>query len=283
MVKPSAESAPTGDRAMTSPASCQARFWLIGLWGILSLAGVPAMAAEAPVVAEQLRAAEIQVDVMKQAVVEALGARAQAEAKLEMLRQDDAAEIEALAASQKASEARILALIAELGAAKGEIMALSDQVERLSADGVGFQRAALETTADDAPTASRSTGFISPATTAPNEFQVGEIHFNPGSADLTPGGRRKAREAAERIKSMEVAEVRVVGYTDSAGGADLNKHLSLRRADSIAELFAEVGISRDIIRIDGRGEQGGPEVTEDQISEPLNRCASINVVMASPK
>jgi outer membrane protein OmpA-like peptidoglycan-associated protein len=229
---------------------------------------------------QQLRAAEIELEIMRNQVMEALAARAKAEAALEMLRRDH----EALRADQQTAERRVLDLGTELDLAKGEIAKLGTEVERLSEERASLQPAAIGSGPADSAAASRPGPLLSTTPNlAPDEFQVGEVHFNPGSADLTPGGERKTLEAAERIKTMEIAEVRVVGYTDTMGEAGLNQHLSLERAGSIADLLASVGVSREMIEIDGSGEEGVPVPTDDQIAEPLNRCAGIYVVMASPK
>jgi OOP family OmpA-OmpF porin len=116
-----------------------------------------------------------------------------------------------------------------------------------------------------------------------DQIEVGIVHFNPGSADLTPGARRKTLEALERIKAMEPAKVRVVGYADTMGDAGYNRRLSSQRARSIANLLEQVGLAGGGVEIVGNGEDGVPEPTDDQISEPLNRCAGIFVVMDSPK
>jgi outer membrane protein OmpA-like peptidoglycan-associated protein len=107
---------------------------------------------------------------------------------------------------------------------------------------------------------------------------IGEVHFNPGSADLTPGGRSRTAQAAQSIMSVEGRKIRVVGYTDTTGSSGYNKHLALMRADSIAEVLESLGVSRDRMEVLGRGEEGTPVPTDDQIAEPLNRCAEIFVV-----
>jgi hypothetical protein len=34
-------------------------------------------------------------------------------------------------------------------------------------------------------------------------------------------------------------------------------------------------VASELIEVEGNGEKGAPEPTEDQVSEPLNRCAGI--------
>jgi outer membrane protein OmpA-like peptidoglycan-associated protein len=112
-------------------------------------------------------------------------------------------------------------------------------------------------------------------------IKVAEVHFNSGSAELTPGGERKTLEAGERIRSMEAARVRVVAFADRVGGAAYNRVLSQERALSIAAVLESVGLPRDMIEVVGSGEEGIPEPTADGVPEPLNRCAGIFVLADS--
>jgi OOP family OmpA-OmpF porin len=112
-------------------------------------------------------------------------------------------------------------------------------------------------------------------------IQVAEVHFDSGSARLTPGGERKTRAAVERIKSMEPTKVRVVAFTDRVGDAAYNRVLSKERALSVAALLESVGLPRDMVEVVGSGEDGIPEPTPDGVPEPLNRCAGIFVVRDS--
>ena len=112
-----------------------------------------------------------------------------------------------------------------------------------------------------------------PASGAP--IKVAEVHFNSGSAKLTPGAERKTLEAVERIRSMEAAKVRVVAFADRVGGSAYNRVLSQERALSVAAVLESVGLQRDMVEVVGSGEQGIPEPTADGVPEPLNRCAGI--------
>jgi outer membrane protein OmpA-like peptidoglycan-associated protein len=210
---------------------------------------------------DQLNAARIQIGILQQAVIAALAARAEAEAQLETLWRDSRAEIEAL----KAAQSDIVTQ------AKGEPVRGTDAPV---ADAV---QAAFQ--AGDRAAAG---GAAESAATGPTELMLNEIHFNPGSAKLTPGGERKTLEAADRIKALGARNVRVAGYTDTQGPAAYNMHLSLQRAKSIADLLASVGVSAEVIEVEGHGEEGVPEPTPDQVAEPLNRCAGIFAMVDLP-
>jgi outer membrane protein OmpA-like peptidoglycan-associated protein len=204
---------------------------------------------------EEVRAARIQIGILRQAVVAALAARAEAEAQLETLWRDSRREIEDLKAAQAEGATRISALESALAEAKGAGVAGA---------GEGAVQPAAFAPADDALAKSVADGdkaadlaSVAPAS-GPTEIMLNEIHFNPGSADLTPGAERKTLEAAEKIKLLGATKVRVSGYTDTLGPAAFNKHLSLQRARSIATLLSSVGVAADIIDLEGNGEDGAP-------------------------
>lgn len=109
----------------------------------------------------------------------------------------------------------------------------------------------------------------------PIGIRLTQIHFDLGSDKLTPGGLRKAKEAAAWIKAQDVETVRLVGFTDSIGTREDNLVLAERRAESMLRLFEKEGIDPDRIEIIAKGEAGTREVIDDQTSEPLNRCVGV--------
>lgn len=214
----------------------------------LSVAAGPG--ATAGTTEDQLNAARIQIGILQQAVIAALAARADAEAELDALWQDSRVEVSALES--------------ELVETKGPATLAPD-------DAVALAAAAA---AGGAPDRAASAG--------PTELMLDEIHFDPGSATLTPGAERKTLAAADKARALGARNLRVAGYTDTQGPAAYNMHLSLQRAKSIADLLASVGVSAEIIEVEGHGEQGAPEPTPDQVSEPLNRCAGIFAMVDLP-
>lgn len=213
---------------------------------------------------EQLDAARIEIGILQQAVIAALAARAEAEAEFEALWRDSRAEIDALKAAQGEGATPASASESTLARTTGEASPPSRGVA-----------------ASDIGEAAGSAADVAPAA-GPVEIMLSEIHFNPGSAALTPGGERKTLEAAEKISSLGASNVRVSGYTDTQGPTAYNVHLSLQRAKSIADLLESVGVSAEIIEVEGHGEDGAPEPTGDQVSEPLNRCAGIFAMVDLP-
>lgn len=112
-----------------------------------------------------------------------------------------------------------------------------------------------------------------------NKGPIAEVHFEQNSARLTPGAMKRAREAAVRLQSMKFSKIRIAGHTDTTGSASRNRALSNERAEAVAEIFVQSGLSRQMIEIVGFGETSDmlPVLTRDGVSEPLNRCVGIFV------
>lgn len=113
---------------------------------------------------------------------------------------------------------------------------------------------------------------------------IAEVHFELNSAELTPGGQLRAQQAAERVSKMKVAKIRIVGLTDRSGSDRYNDALSKARAEAVASVFVQSGLSRRVIEVVGMGETHYmlPISTGDGVSEPLNRCVGILVEEAVP-
>ena len=107
--------------------------------------------------------------------------------------------------------------------------------------------------------------------------KLAQIHFDSGSAELSPGASRRILAVADWVTKEGIQEVTLVGISDSSGSAEVNLELSKARAASVATLLESHGLSKDIIKVDARGEGFQIEETSDNVSEPLNRCVGIFV------
>jgi outer membrane protein OmpA-like peptidoglycan-associated protein len=281
-------------------------------------AGAPG--AETLALREQLQAAETQIALLKNVVIQSLRAQSAAE---EALRREQATQrtVPQPALARTTVGSPELMLADQLEALTDTVQRLRAEVDGLRAQGasgqdatqhagsvvqpsnsVGFTREAMAATVEneDAMLADAgmggqyepliqeepfgSDGSDASATAALSSgaaIKVADVHFNSGSARLTPGGERKTREAVERIRSMGAAKVRVVAFADTVGDAASNLVLSKERARSVAAMLQSVGVRRELVEVVGSGEQGIPEPTGDGVPEPLNRCAGIFVIRNS--
>ena len=227
---------------------------------------------------EELRVAKAQIQILK-STIDAVAASSAAQAALALAKQSEpgVAQTPVSQGGEAAPASTLPAPVDPTGQADDPGRAPApNYTERLA--GPETSTSAESSGGGSAPDAGERVAALSGAEPASDQLMVAEVHFNPGSADLTPGGRSKTAQAAENIKSMEGGKIRVVGYTDTTGSSGYNKHLALMRADSIAGLLESLGVSRELIEVVGQGEEGTPVPTDDQVPEPLNRCAGIFVV-----
>lgn len=106
-------------------------------------------------------------------------------------------------------------------------------------------------------------------------MRLAQLHFERGSAHLSPASFRLAQEASEWIKTAPGRKIIIAGFADTIGASEKNKELSAARAQSVATALAELGIDPAIIETKPMGEGMGPEKIGDNVAEPLNRCAAI--------
>ena len=84
------------------------------------------------------------------------------------------------------------------------------------------------------------------------------IHFALNSADLSPDGRRQARELGNALRAPAFASRRflLAGHTDQQGEDGFNLDLSKRRAKTVEQfLERETGIAKGRLKVEGRGKK----------------------------
>ncbi|KPP88437.1 MAG: putative outer membrane protein [Rhodobacteraceae bacterium HLUCCO07] len=81
-----------------------------------------------------------------------------------------------------------------------------------------------------------------------------DILFATDSATLRSDLVRDLRAVAENLNAYPDSTVQVLGHTDSEGDAEYNQNLSTRRAQSVASVLIDEGVSSGRIQSVGRGE-----------------------------
>jgi len=103
------------------------------------------------------------------------------------------------------------------------------------------------------------------------------LYFEHDSDRLTAESARQADAVLAEIAARPVADVIVIGHTDTAGESTYNDLLSLERAKSVRELLIARGGDGSRIGVAGRGEREPVVPTADEVPEPRNRRAELNV------
>jgi outer membrane protein OmpA-like peptidoglycan-associated protein len=86
-------------------------------------------------------------------------------------------------------------------------------------------------------------------------FQLEEVTFETGSAELTSDSFERLDTLAESLQDFPEVEIEIRGYTDDVGDAAANQSLSERRAESVRQYLINSGVSADRITAIGFGER----------------------------
>ncbi len=200
--------------------------------------------------------------VASDAIVETLDAElAAAREQMRALNEELIARDKQLVAQGEAGDADALAqrlglLERELAAANAENALLADELAAL--------RDAEELATPELLVASAANGTAESFLGQLNALDTGDgwwmtvpdgIVFAPGSGNLAPGAEQALAQVAALLGYFDGAPVRIVGHTDSYGDAEINRELSLLRADAVKEaLVADYGIDGSLVETEGLGE-----------------------------
>lgn len=103
------------------------------------------------------------------------------------------------------------------------------------------------------------------------------LYFENDSDVLTATSAHEAQAILAEIATRSVADIVVIGHTDTMGDTSYNDALSLQRAEKLRELLVGLGGDPRRISIAGRGERELLVPTSDEVPEPRNRRAEISV------
>ena len=131
----------------------------------------------------------------------------------------------------------------------------------LAAIAVAFLLGACEETPPPAPTPPAPRNFL--------------VFFDFDRSTLTPRAMDIVKEAAGVAKAGQNARVTCTGHTDTAGPANYNMALSLRRASAVKDALVREGVSAAAISVVGKGETTLLVQTKDGVREPQNRRVEI--------
>ncbi len=113
-----------------------------------------------------------------------------------------------------------------------------------------------------------------PPMDAPEQFVV---FFGFNKCNITAEADAVLSEAASAAKSSGAASVLIVGHTDTMGSNSYNEKLSDCRANAAKSGLIAKGVSAGSISATGRGETELLVKTNDNVKEPQNRRATIDL------
>lgn len=112
-------------------------------------------------------------------------------------------------------------------------------------------------------------------------FESG-ILYDYNRADLKPVAQQNLTELAAILTKYEDTDILIEGHTDSDGAEDYNLELSRRRAQSVANHLAGVGVDATRFTMMGYGEAQPVASNETPDGKALNRRVEV-AIMANDK
>lgn len=104
------------------------------------------------------------------------------------------------------------------------------------------------------------------------------VFFDFDKSTITAGANDVLDAVAQEINNRkDVKGLVVVGHTDTSGGVEYNKKLSMKRANAVKDGLASRGVDVSKIRVEGRGKSELLVQTPDGVREPANRRAQITL------
>lgn len=104
-----------------------------------------------------------------------------------------------------------------------------------------------------------------------------EVSFDFARADIKSSFRPSLDKVADVLKRYPKSVVHVVGHTDSVGSDAYNQRLSEQRAEAVVSYFASVGVQRERLRAEGRGETEPRDTNATEAGRQLNRRVELYV------
>ncbi|MGL5633294.1 MAG: OmpA family protein [Azovibrio sp.] len=103
------------------------------------------------------------------------------------------------------------------------------------------------------------------------------LYFLENSSELVPESRKELDLLRNELKDRPIAEILIIGHTDTVGGLQQNDALSLKRAIAVREELKEEGIDALVMDVAGRGKRELLVPTNDEVSEARNRRVEVRV------
>lgn len=122
--------------------------------------------------------------------------------------------------------------------------------------------------------------LVAPAPAAvPSKMSfAADTFFDFDKSVLKPAGKAKLRELVEKIKSIHVEVFIVVGHTDNVGTHAYNQKLSERRAEAVKAYLVSLGVAKNSIYTEGKGESAPVADNKTAAGRGKNRRVEVEVV-----
>jgi len=105
----------------------------------------------------------------------------------------------------------------------------------------------------------------------PEAMMMGNLHFDTMSARLTGDGYTMLRAIAAALKASPTMTLEVGGHADSTGGPQLNRDLSMERAETARNFLTYLGVDESRLTVKAYGESQPLKDNATRESRAYNR------------
>jgi outer membrane protein OmpA-like peptidoglycan-associated protein len=105
------------------------------------------------------------------------------------------------------------------------------------------------------------------------------LYFESGGAKLTPESQLQLPEIIASANKRATVDMSIIGHSDTVGKVEVNEALSLKRAQTVAELIMSQGLHAAVeeVIVESHGERNLLIPTPDETPEPRNRRVEISI------
>lgn len=185
------------------------------------------------------------------------------------------AEAEVANAGRERDRVQLEARTAEADRAKRDAAAAQAQAQAAQAQAAAAQQQAAQQSERAARLEALLVELHAQKTERGMVVTIGDVLFATDRAELNANGMANVRKLAEIMMQNPDRTVMVEGFTDSTGSAAHNKDLSERRAASVAQALASLGVPRERIGTRGYGEAFPVASNDTASNRQLNRRVEI--------
>jgi len=105
-----------------------------------------------------------------------------------------------------------------------------------------------------------------------------DTFFDFDKSVLKTEGKSNLKELAEKINSISLEVVIVVGHTDNVGTDAYNQKLSQRRAEAVKAYMVSLGVAKNRIYTEGKGESEPTADNKTAAGRAKNRRVEVEVI-----
>jgi len=186
-------------------------------------------------------------------------------------RQTQQAQMQTVAANDRASDADAKTLEAQQ----------QSQQAQMQADAANTN--AANAGAEAAQTQQQNTALLAALDAKQTDrgmvLTLGSVLFESNDADLSASGERSLDKLVQFLHDNPKRNVRVEGYTDSTGAASYNQDLSKRRAEAVSSALVDDGV--DSQRTESKGFGEGFAVASNRTASGRQQNRRVEIVISS--